>query len=206
MLRRRFGEEAAFGKAQVEAGADAVCLGDHATRDLCSPLAYRDFLLNIHRELVERIPCPLILHICGDTSDRIPYIRETGVACFHFDSKVASETARELAGERLALMGGRSNFAVIRQGMAEEIQRDVYEKLAPGIDILRPECAVPLDAPYRSLQRLAEAARRRGKPCTRWQGFQPFMHTADTSTRASRGRRATWTVSRAGRAWPKNSP
>ena len=51
------------------AGADALTLADHCTRDLCSPLAYRDFLAELHRELRQRIPVPLILHICCDTAD-----------------------------------------------------------------------------------------------------------------------------------------
>lgn len=148
-----------FGLAQLEAGADALCLADHATRDLCSPLAYRDFLLELHRELVERLPCPLILHICGDTADRIPYIRDTGVACFHFDSKVPTARARELAGDRLALMGGTANIAVLRNGGEAEIRLDVAEKKAHGIEVIGPECAVPLDAPHANLRLLVEAAK-----------------------------------------------
>ena len=148
-----------FGRAQVEAGADALCLADHATRDLCSPDAYRDFLVARHQQLAEELPCPLILHICGDTSDRIGYIRETGVECFHFDSKVPTALARELAGDGLALMGGTSNFSVIREGSAETVSADVREKVACGIEIIGPECAVPLDAPYVNMQQLAAAVK-----------------------------------------------
>ena len=152
-----------FGRAQIEAGADALCLGDHATRDLCSPEAYRDFLQAVHSELNERISCPLILHICGVTSDRLRHIRKTGIDCFHYDSKVPDSTARRLAGERLALMGGTSNIEVIRNGGEEEVVRDVEEKLAERIDILGPECAVPLDAPYRNMKVLAEEVKKVGK-------------------------------------------
>jgi [methyl-Co(III) methanol-specific corrinoid protein]:coenzyme M methyltransferase len=149
-----------FALAQIEAGADALCVGDHATRDLCSPEAYRDFLQPVHRELAERIPCPLVLHICGDTSDRIGYIRETGVSCFHFDSKVPAAAARELAGEKLSLMGGTSNLTVIRSGSAEAVRADVREKIAAKIDVIGPECAVPLDAPYRNMVALAEEVKQ----------------------------------------------
>ncbi|MDY0166118.1 MAG: uroporphyrinogen decarboxylase family protein [Thermoguttaceae bacterium] len=149
-----------FGVAQIEAGADAITLADHATRDLCSPANYRDFLLEMHRELHERLPCPLILHICGDTSDRIPYIATTGIECFHFDSKVPTVTASKLAGDRLALMGGTSNFRVVREGTPELIAADVAEKAAHRIDIIGPECAVPLDAPWRNLRLLAREGKR----------------------------------------------
>ena len=145
--------------AQADAGADALCLGDHATRDLCSPDAYREFLFDAHRELAERIQCPVVLHICGDTADRLPFIRETGFECVHFDSKVPARPARELAGEALSLMGGTSNLSVIRSGTPETILADVREKLDSRIDIIGPECAVPLDAPFRNMQLLVQAAR-----------------------------------------------
>ena len=151
----------AFGLAQIDAGADTICLADHATRDLCRPEAYRDFLMDAHGELNDRIPCPLILHICGDTADRIGYIRQTGLDCFHFDSKVPTATARELAGDQLSLMGGTSNFTVVREGTRQDVARDVAEKLEHGIDIIGPECAVPLDAPYANLKAIADEVKHR---------------------------------------------
>lgn len=149
-----------FALAQLEAGADVITLADHATRDLCSPEAYRDFLLPVHKELAERIPCPIVLHICGDTADRIPFIRESGLACFHFDSRVPAETARELAGTKLALMGGTSNLSVIRSGSEADVRSDVRAKIGAEIDIIGPECAVPLDAPCRNMVALTDEVRR----------------------------------------------
>ncbi|MFH1707143.1 MAG: uroporphyrinogen decarboxylase family protein [Planctomycetota bacterium] len=148
-----------FAQAQIAAGADTICLADHATRDLCGPEAYRDFLRDVHAELAARIPCPLILHICGDTADRIPMIATTGIPCFHFDSKVPAERARQLAGPTLALMGGTGNIAVIRNGKPADVRADVRAKIAAGIDIIGPECAVPLDAPWRNLKALADAVK-----------------------------------------------
>jgi len=148
-----------FALAQIDAGADALCLADHATRDLCSPDAYRDFLSHIHAELAERIPRELILHICGDTSDRIGYLRETGVACFHFDSAVPTKTARELSGGKIALMGGTSNLDIIRTGTPDAVRDDVAEKIAHHIEIIGPECAVPLDAPFENMRLLTEAVK-----------------------------------------------
>ena len=159
-MRKLIEVTVAFATAQIDAGADTICLGDHCTRDLCSPDTYRDFLKEIHQELVERIKCPLILHICGDSSDRIEYIAETGVACFHFDSKVPTETARSLAGGKLTLMGGTSNYAIIRTGSPETIAADVREKIENKINIIGPECAVPLDAPMKNLKLLAFETRK----------------------------------------------
>jgi len=160
VMRQLIEVTVAFADAQIESGADAITLGDHCTRDLCSPDAYREFLAEIHHELHERVRCPLILHICGDTSDRLKYIRDTELECFHFDSKVPAAEARKLAGEKLALMGGTSNIDLVRSGTPESITKDVAEKLDIGVDIVGPECAVPLDAPYENIRTIADVTRR----------------------------------------------
>jgi [methyl-Co(III) methanol-specific corrinoid protein]:coenzyme M methyltransferase len=160
VMRQLLEVTVAFAEAQVEHGADALTLADHCTRDLCSPESYKGFLAEIHQELHERIGCPLILHVCGDTSDRLRYIRETELECFHFDSKVPAAEARRLAGEKLALMGGTSNIEVVRNGTPESISQDIAKKLRIGIDIIGPECAVPLDAPCENLRTIADVTRR----------------------------------------------
>ena len=109
---------------------------------------------------MERIKCPLILHICGDTSDRIEYINDTGVACFHFDSKVPTATAKSLADDKLKLMGGTSNYDVIRSGNQETVIADVKEKIENKIEIIGPECAVPLDAPMENMMFLVKEVKK----------------------------------------------
>jgi MtaA/CmuA family methyltransferase len=149
-----------FARAQIKAGADSITLADHCTRDLCSPDAYHDFLLPIHKSLKNELNCPIILHICGDTSDRIPFIAETGIDCFHFDSKVPTKKARELSGGHIALMGGTPNLTTVMSGTPEQIEMDVREKIKIGINVLGPECAVPLNAPYRNLAYFTETVKR----------------------------------------------
>jgi len=146
-----------FAAAQLEVGADALCLGDHATGDLVSAEAYHRFLLPIHQELAERIGGPVVLHICGDTSDRLSDIARTGFAGFHYDTKVPAREARELAGDGLALMGGVNDPLTLAAGDVDGVRREVREALAAGIDIIGPECAVPLDAPVRGLKAIREA-------------------------------------------------
>ena len=150
-----------FAKAQLDAGADCMMIADHATRDLCSPDAYRDFLKELHAEFTETIPCLSILHICGDTSDRIGMIAETGLACFHWDTKLGdAKRARKLAGERLSLMGGVNTTEVLRLGTVKDIERLCQAALDGGTDIVAPECAVPLDAPLRNLKAIGDYIKR----------------------------------------------
>ncbi|MBT5195286.1 MAG: MtaA/CmuA family methyltransferase, partial [Rhodospirillaceae bacterium] len=48
-----------FGRAQIEAGVDALTLPDHATGDLVSSEYYHRYLKDLHIEFAQAIPCPL---------------------------------------------------------------------------------------------------------------------------------------------------
>ncbi len=140
-----------FATAQIDAGADCILLADHATRDLCGPRMYEEFLMPLHRRLAEEIHAPVILHICGNTADRIGMIAKTGLAGFHWDTKSGDPAAvRRLAGPRLALMGGISNYKLLRATPAE-IAADRDAAISAGIDIIGPECAIPLTTPLANL-------------------------------------------------------
>jgi len=142
----------AFARAQLDAGADCLLLADHATRDLCSPRAYREFVFPLHQRVAAEIKAPVILHICGNTADRIPLIAQTGLRGFHWDTKTGRpEDVRTLAGAQLALMGGVSNYTLLR-GTAAEVRAQAAAAAAAGINVVGPECAIPLTTPLANLQ------------------------------------------------------
>ena len=147
-----------FARAQIEAGIDLLCLADHATGDLVSPECYRDFLLPVHQEIAGMLPCPIILHICGDTTNRLEYIAQTGFAAFHFDSKVETKVAREIVKARISLVGNINNAQTLLSGSEGEVRAEARSALENGVDVLAPECAVPLRTPVRNLKILSEEA------------------------------------------------
>ncbi|MDH7500537.1 MAG: uroporphyrinogen decarboxylase family protein, partial [candidate division NC10 bacterium] len=152
-----------FGRAQLEAGADVLCLADHATGDLVSPECYRDFLLPVHQEIAGQIPRPVVLHICGDTTNRLEYIARTGFSAFHFDSKVKAKVARQIVGRRIALVGNINNAETLLSGSVEAVREEARVTLREGVDLLAPECAVPLRTPLPNLRILAELAKESQK-------------------------------------------
>ncbi|MBI4875856.1 MAG: MtaA/CmuA family methyltransferase [Acidobacteria bacterium] len=151
----------AFGRAQIDAGADALTLPDHATGDLVSGAYYTRFLRDLHREMAGRLPAPLILHICGRTLDRIEAIAQTGVAAFHFDSKNPPREAMRLAGGRMALAGSVNNPVTLLTKGPEEVRREALENLTAGVGLLAPECAVPLETRLENLRQIPLAARQK---------------------------------------------
>ena len=146
-----------FAVAQIEAGADLLCLADHATGDLVSPRMYRDILLPYHQELTQRIGCPLVLHICGNTLDRMAHICQAGFDCFHFDSKVdACDAVNEIDG-RISLMGNVNNPDILLNGTPDQVAAQSRYAVAAGVQVIGPECAIPLQTPLDNLIAIARA-------------------------------------------------
>jgi len=146
-----------FGIAQAEAGADAVTLPDHATGDLVSGEYYRRYLQELHQEFAEEIPIPIILHICGRTVDRMGYIADTGMAAFHYDSKNGAEESMEAVGGKISLVGNVNNPTTLYSRGAEDVKDEVRRNLEAGVQMVGPECAIPLQTPIESLRAIREA-------------------------------------------------
>lgn len=143
--------------AQFEAGADAVTLPDHATGDLVSGKYYEKYLLELHKEFVERIPGPIILHICGRTVDRMDYIAQTGMAAFHYDSKNDPRESMQIVNGRIALVGNINNPSTLYSKGPEEVRAEVYKNLDAGVNLIGPECAIPLQTPLENLKEIPRA-------------------------------------------------
>jgi [methyl-Co(III) methanol-specific corrinoid protein]:coenzyme M methyltransferase len=120
---------------------------------------YRDFLQPIHEDLIAALDCPLVLHICGDTLDRIGFIADAGFAAFHFDSKVDARAAVQAAGPRLGLVGNVNNPVTLLTGTPDAVAAEARYARDAGVRVIGPECAVPLHAPMANLRAIAEAVR-----------------------------------------------
>ncbi len=146
-----------FGIAQIEAGADALTLPDHATGDLVSGDYYKRYLRDLHIEFVERLPIPLILHICGRTVDRMEYIAQTGMAAFHYDSKNKPAESMEAVANRIALVGNINNPETLFAKQPEDVQQEVRSNLNSRVQLVGPECAIPLQTAIENLKAIPQA-------------------------------------------------
>lgn len=158
-----------FGLAQIEAGADALTLPDHATGDLVSGEYYQRYLQEMHMEFAERLPAPIILHICGRTVDRMGYIAETGMAAFHYDSKNDPAESMAIVDGRISLVGNINNPQTLFSKGRAEVREEVLKNLAAGVQMVGPECAIPLQAPIENLRAIRESV-------LEWHGNGAVVH------------------------------
>jgi MtaA/CmuA family methyltransferase len=149
----------AFAREQIIAGADVMCVPDHATGDLVSPKMYHEFLPHLHQEITYRIGAPVILHICGYTINRLDDIAKSYFDCFHYDTKNDPVEAHNIAGNRISLIGGVNDPQTLLQGNPEDVKREAATAVNAGIQLLAPECAIPTATPVANLKAIVDAAR-----------------------------------------------
>jgi [methyl-Co(III) methanol-specific corrinoid protein]:coenzyme M methyltransferase len=157
MLRQLMPVSIAFARAQFQAGADVVVLADHATGNLVGSYHYKELLLPIHQEMTSTIEGPLILHVCGNCLDRLELFADAGFDAYHFEWQVDSRVAFEKVGHRMALVGNVNNAQVLFQGTPEDVRNQVRYAVEAGVNIIAPECAIPLATPLENLKALIAA-------------------------------------------------
>ena len=109
--------------------------------------------------MAERLKVPLILHICGNTLDRMDYIAQTGMSSFHFDSKNDPQQAMDIVNGRIGLVGNINNPETLYARGPEEVRQEVFRCLDAGVQMIAPECAVPLATKLENLIEIPRAVK-----------------------------------------------
>lgn len=153
-----------YATAQVEAGADAVIIGEATcTGDLISAATYRDFIMPYHKELCPAIPAPDIMHICGKSTGHLPYIAQTGTACYNFDEGVdIKEAVKHLKG-KVVISGYVPTVSVLLNGTPEDVYKATIECLDNGVELLTPGCAMAPHTPLENIAAMTQAVHDWGR-------------------------------------------
>jgi MtaA/CmuA family methyltransferase len=148
-----------YANAQVEAGADAIILGEAGcSGDLISSKTYRDFIAPYHRDLCRQIPAPTILHICGKSTKHTEYIAGTGATAYNFDEGVNIETANKYLDGKVALTGSVPTVRVLLNGTPDEVYQAAIDCLNSQVHMLTPGCAMAPHTPLENIAAMTRAA------------------------------------------------
>ena len=158
--------EIAFARAQIEAGADIIGLGD-AVASLISPKMYAEFALPYEQRIfaaVRELGAVPRLHICGNTSRLLKLMAQSGAAIIDVDWMVDyAEAARIFAEQGVAICGNFDPVAVMLSGTPQQVQTAVRACLAVGgaRSFSAAGCEIPMGTPHVNLdvhaQTLVEA-------------------------------------------------
>jgi MtaA/CmuA family methyltransferase len=153
-----------YANAQVEAGADAITLGEAScSGSLISPATYRDFIAPYHSQMAAGISAPTILHICGKSTRHLPYIAETGVTAYNFDEGVDLSAACQHLKGKVAITGSVPTLSHLLNGTPESVYQSAWECLEAGVDMLTPGCAMAPHTPLENIEAMCQAARDWGQ-------------------------------------------
>jgi len=152
-----------FGRAQIEAGADLIGVGDPAA-SLVGPQIYREFVWPYEKKLIDGLHeagGAARLHICGNTRDILADMGRLGCEIVDIDSMVAISEARAAMGPEQILAGGLDPVAVLQNGSPDQVRQAVTEchRDAGPRYIAAAGCEVPPGTPVANMDALAEYAR-----------------------------------------------
>lgn len=151
-----------FAKAQVQAGADIIGLGD-AIASQISPEFYEEFAQPYERrifEAVKALGATPRLHICGDTSEILGQMAETGAEIIDLDWMVNWFAASHFFGmEGPAICGNFDPVAVLLQGSPQDVAEAVNSCVSAGGPkaFIMAGCEVPDGTPHENLHAVTRA-------------------------------------------------
>lgn len=104
-----------------------------------------------------------LLHICGNTTDRLELFPATGASCISLDHKTDIAKAKEVLYGKMCFGGNVDPVAVMLQGDVARVEaacRDIIGKAGTdGAFVLMPGCDIPPTVPYENIQKFIEVAR-----------------------------------------------
>jgi MtaA/CmuA family methyltransferase len=151
-----------FGKAQVEAGADLLGVGDPAS-SLVGPKIYEEFVWPYQKQLVDGLHAAgarVRLHICGNTRRILEGMGKLGCDIADIDSLAPLAEAREKMGPDPVLLGNLDPVRVLRNGTPDSVTEAVAEchhQAGPRF-IVGAGCEVTRDTPHENMRALARYA------------------------------------------------
>ncbi len=145
-------------RAFEDHGADIISVSDPTSSgDLISGEQYRDFVLPHHQQAARTAKKPSVLHICGNTIDLLPYIRESGFDAYSFEEKIDVLATKKILGDGISLVGNVAPVATMLQGTPEMVTAEAISAMRNGIDLLSSGCTLSPATPLENIRALAEA-------------------------------------------------
>jgi uroporphyrinogen decarboxylase len=147
----------AFAKAQVEAGADIIGVGD-AAASLIGPELYEQYGVPYEKRIIQdihKLGAKAKLHICGNIEPILDKIALVGADIVDVDWMVNFEKAvNAFKGTRTSACGNMDPVAVFLQGNEEVVRREVAKCIAAADKktFIAGGCEIPKNTSFNNLR------------------------------------------------------
>jgi uroporphyrinogen decarboxylase len=138
---------------------EVISLADPtASGDLLSKKQFERFALPYLKRFIDWAKSKNIhtlLHICGDTTDRLELYPLTGADCISLDHKTDLAKAKEVLYGKMCFAGNVNPVEVMLQGRVDLVEstcKQIIETAGTdGAFALMPGCDIPPDVPYENI-------------------------------------------------------
>ena len=128
------------GAAYHDASADFITIHDMGgSPGFIGPAKYEQFAYPAEKLLIEKLPKPCVLSVCGNTNKSMHLLAQTGANAISVDQmNDLAESRKALAGR--LLFGNIDPVEMLWQGEAAQVREAVREAKEAGVDALWPGC------------------------------------------------------------------
>jgi MtaA/CmuA family methyltransferase len=155
--------ELPFARAQIDAGADLIGIGD-AAASLIGPNLYNEFVFPYEKRLIDAIHAMgslVRLHICGNTRPLLESLGRLGADIVDLDYPSPLAEARTKMGSDQILLGNLHPVTALRNSNPAAITAalaDCHHQAGPRY-IVGAGCEIPRDTPVANVHALTQYAR-----------------------------------------------
>lgn len=153
-------------KLFYEAGMDVFMIAEPvASGDMIAPRTFKQTVVPYFKTYVENLKgtAPILLHICGDSGNRVDYMKDLGVAGFSVDSMVDMEAMLTKADHNFCMIGNLAPSDQMVLGTPDSVYKESVRLLElakknDGGFLLSTGCDTPPNVPLENALALAQAA------------------------------------------------
>ena len=143
---------AEVGIAYKNAGADFITIHDMGgSPAFIGPVKYEQFALPAEKLLIEKLPKPRVLSVCGNVTKSLHLLSQTGADAISLDQTVDLAAAR-LALKDTLLFGNLDPVETLSRGDSAQIAEAVIRAKEAGVDAIWPGCDLVVQTPIQNIK------------------------------------------------------
>jgi len=147
---------AEIGQAYREAGADFITIHDMGgSPAFIGPARYEYFVLPAEKSLIEKLPKPRVLSVCGNVTSSLHLLAQTGADAISIDQTVDLAAARFALKDTL-LFGNLDPVETLYRGESAKVAEAVISAKEAGVDAIWPGCDLVPQTPIQNIKTLLQ--------------------------------------------------
>lgn len=146
-----------IGNAYREAGADFITVHDMGgSPGFIGPAKYEQFVFPAEKYLIEKLPKPRVLSVCGNVDKSIHLLGQTGADAVSVDQTTDLRAARE-ALKDILLFGNIDPVGTLYRGDEGSVAESVQRSKETGADAVWPGCDLVIQTPVKNIKSVTGA-------------------------------------------------